>query len=71
MDAQTIERRINQLLDDPMISLMIQADGVDRARLANQIRWLGRPTSALSTGVRKSRGNAARFLQVACGGCAP
>ena len=71
MDARTIDRRIEQLLDDPMVSLMIRADGVDRAGLANQMRRLGRPAAAPSARDEKPRGFAARVLSVGCGACAP
>jgi hypothetical protein len=40
MLAQPIDRRIAELLNDPLTSLVIQADGVDRARLAAQLRRL-------------------------------
>jgi hypothetical protein len=43
MDTQTLDRRIDSLLNDPLVSLMIQADSVDRAMLACQMRRLGRP----------------------------
>jgi hypothetical protein len=42
MDTQTLDRRIDTLLNDPLVSLMIQADSVDRAMLACQMRRLGR-----------------------------
>jgi hypothetical protein len=38
MKAQTIDRRIAELLNDPLTGQVIQADGVDRARLATQLR---------------------------------
>jgi hypothetical protein len=54
-----------------MVSLMIRADGVDRAGLANQMRRLGRPAAAPSARDEKPRGFAARVLSVGCGACAP
>jgi hypothetical protein len=43
MDTQTLDHRIDTLLNDPLVSLMIRADSVDRAMLACQMRRLGRP----------------------------
>ncbi|WP_296707984.1 hypothetical protein [Rhodoblastus sp.] len=42
MDTQTLDHRIDTLLNDPLVSLMIRADSVDRAMLACQMRRLGR-----------------------------
>jgi len=81
MDAQMLERRIDALLDDPLVSLMIRADGVDRAGLARQLRGLRRPavaapvrdkTSQAKTSQEKtSRGLWRRIAPVSCGACAP
>ena len=37
-----MNRRIEALLDDPLVSLMMEADGVDRAGLARQLGEVGR-----------------------------
>lgn len=46
MRVQTIDRRIARLLNDPLTSLIIRADGVDRARLAAQLRRFAEPPRA-------------------------
>jgi hypothetical protein len=40
MNQSPVDRRIADLLDDPLVSLMIQADKVDRAALASTLRNL-------------------------------
>ena len=70
MDAQTLDRRIDRLLDDPLVSLMIRADRVDRALLAGQMRQLGRPVEKRQARDEKPRGFFSRMMPVACGGCA-
>ncbi len=71
MDSQTIDRRIAELLDDPVVSLIIRADGVDRSHLADQMRRLERPAAS-----RRLRDNPpqrvfARIFPASCGACAP
>jgi hypothetical protein len=71
MDSQTIDRKITELLDDPLVSLMIRADGVDRSQLAVQLRRIGRPDLQ-----RRLRDNPpqrvfARIFAASCGACAP
>jgi hypothetical protein len=70
MDTQTLERRIDTLLNDPLVSLMIRADGVDRAKLANQMRRLGRPVDKRQVRDERPQGFFSRMLPVACAGCA-
>jgi hypothetical protein len=40
MDQSPVDRRIADLLDDPLVSLMILADKVDRTALASTLRNL-------------------------------
>jgi hypothetical protein len=70
MDSQTLDRRIDKLLNDPLVSLMIRADGVDRAALAHQMRRLGRPVEKRPARVEKPQGFFSRMVPVACAGCA-
>lgn len=70
MDTQILDRRIDDLLDDPLVSLMIRADGVDRAALANQIRRLRRPVERRPARDERPQGFFSRILPVACAGCA-
>jgi hypothetical protein len=49
MNESPVDQRIVDLLDDPLISLMIQADKVDRSALASMLRNL-RPWRAASAG---------------------
>ena len=70
MDSQTIDRRVDELLDDPVVSLMIRADGVDRSHLAGQLRRLVQPVAS-----RRLRDNPpprvfARIFPASCGACA-
>ena len=70
MDSQTIDRRIADFLDDPLISLIIRADGVDRSHLADQMRRVERAAAS-----RRLRDNPpqrvfARVFPAACGACA-
>jgi hypothetical protein len=45
MDSLRVDRKISELLDDPLVSLMIRADRVDRTILAGDLRRLaGKPT---------------------------
>ena len=71
MDSQTIDRRIAELLDDPLVSLIMRADGVERWRLADEMRRLERQAE-----VRRIRDNPpqrvfARIFAAPCGACAP
>jgi len=71
MDSRTIDRRIAELLDDPMVSLIMRADGVERWRLADQMRRLERQAAS-----RRIRDNPpqrvfARLFAAPCGACAP
>lgn len=71
MDSQTIDRRIAELLDDPMVSLIMRADGVERWRLADQMRRLERHAAS-----RRIRDNPpqrvfAQLFAAPCGACAP
>jgi hypothetical protein len=70
MDTQTLDRRIDTLLNDPLVSLMIRADGVDRAKLASQMRRLGRPVEKRRIRDEKPQGFFSRMFPVACEGCA-
>lgn len=70
MDTQILDRRIDTLLDDPLVSLMIRADGVDRAVLANQMRRLGRSAGKRPARDERPQGFFSRILPVACAGCA-
>jgi hypothetical protein len=49
MRAQPIDRRIADLLNDPLTSLIMQADGVDRVRLAAQLRRIAESPRAAAT----------------------
>jgi hypothetical protein len=49
MNQSPVDRRIADLLDDPLVSLMIQADKVDRIALASTLRTL-RPWGHASAG---------------------
>ena len=40
MNQSPVDRRIAELLDDPLVSLMIRADKVDRTALASTLRNL-------------------------------
>jgi hypothetical protein len=71
MDEQMLDCRIDVLLDDPMVSLMIRADGVDRAALARQLRGLGRPGGGGHAGDKTPQGQWRRIAAVRCGACAP
>jgi hypothetical protein len=71
MDAQLLERRIDALLDDPMVSLMIHADGVDRAGLARQLRGLGQAGPRRENRDKWPRAPWLRRSPVLCGACAP
>jgi hypothetical protein len=69
MDQHILNRRIDALLGDPMISLMLQADNVDRAGLARDLGALGRSVARRSISDKKPR--AANWLPFAlCGACA-
>jgi hypothetical protein len=70
MDTQILDRRIDTLLDDPLVSLMIRADGVDRTLLANQMRRLGRSVEKRPAHDERPQGFFSRILPVACAGCA-
>ena len=70
MDTQILDRRIDTLLDDPLVSLMIRADGVDRTLLANQMRRLGRSVEKRPVRDERPQGFFSRMLPVACAGCA-
>jgi hypothetical protein len=71
MDEQLLDRRIDVLLDDPMVSLMIRADGVDRAGLARQLRGLGHSVAGGHAGDKTPHGRWRRIVAVGCGACAP
>ena len=70
MDTQMLDRRIDTLLNDPLVSLMIRADGVDRAKLASHMRQLGRPVEKRQVRDERPQGFFSRMLPVACTGCA-
>jgi hypothetical protein len=70
MDTQILDRRIDTLLDDPLVSLMIRADGVDRTLLANQMRRLGRSVEKRPVRDERPQGLFSRMFPVACAGCA-
>jgi hypothetical protein len=70
MDTQILNRRIDRLLDDPLVSLMIQADGVDRALLANHMRRLGHSVGKRPARDERPQGFFSRILPVACASCA-
>jgi hypothetical protein len=70
MDTQILDRRIDTLLDDPLVSLMIRADGVDRTLLAKQMRRLGRSVEKRPARDERPHGFFSRMLPVACAGCA-
>jgi hypothetical protein len=55
MNSYILSRRIEALLDDPLVSLMMQADGVDRACLARQLLDLGRSVERRSIRGEKPR----------------
>jgi hypothetical protein len=71
MDARMLDRRIDALLDDPLVSLMIQADRVDRAGLARQLRGLGDSAVGRRASDKTPRGLWRRIAPLACGACAP
>jgi hypothetical protein len=58
MRVQTLDRRIAALLNDPLTSLMMRADGVDPARLAAQLRRFAEPPRAQSPRAQSSLGKA-------------
>jgi hypothetical protein len=58
LNSLNIERRIAALLDDPLTSLVIQADGVDRRVLARDLRKLAGPPEAAKPA--KARGSLSR-----------
>lgn len=55
---ETLERRIAELLNDPLTGLLIAADHVDRDALAEQLRGVaeltGQPENFMSRGVLAS-----------------
>lgn len=79
MRAQPIDRRIADLLNDPLTSLLIQADGVDRVRLAAQLRRIAEPQTAgprrVETSARRKEETAwaglAGLSAALCGACMP
>jgi hypothetical protein len=71
MDAQMLERRIDDLLDDPMVSLMIEADGVDRAGLARQLRGIAPRAARLQGRDKRPQPLWRRLSPVLCAACAP
>jgi len=70
MDTQILDRRIDALLADPLVSLMIRADKVDRTLLASQMRRLGRAAGARASRDERPQGFFGRFLPLAGAGCA-
>jgi DICT domain-containing protein len=48
MISLPVDQTIAELLDDPLISLMIQADRVNRQALANELRRLHRQINGVS-----------------------
>jgi hypothetical protein len=70
MDTQKLDRRIDTLLNDPLVSQMIRADGVDRATLASHMRQLGRPVEKRQVRDERPQGFFSSMLPVACAGCA-
>jgi hypothetical protein len=75
MDAHLLKRRIDALLNDSMVSLMIQADGVDRDALARQLLKLRPMAIGLRNGDKmdrdkKPRGEWRRVTDMLCGACA-
>jgi hypothetical protein len=65
-----LNRRIDALLDDPLVSLMIQADGVDRSDLARRLGALGRKVADRGLdGTRPEQGWRALSFDL-CGACA-
>jgi hypothetical protein len=71
MDAQMLDSRIVELLDDPMVSLIIQADGVDRAGLERQLRKLGQTNPRRQDRDKRPRALWLRLSPVLCGASAP
>jgi hypothetical protein len=71
MNDHTLNRRIEALLDDPIVALMIHADGVDRAGLARQIRALGQPVEKTQIRDKKPRPVWRALSPVLYGACAP
>jgi hypothetical protein len=71
MDAHVLDRRIDALLDDPLTSLLIQADRVDRAGLARQLRELRPRSVRLRDRDIKPQPLWRRPSPVLCGACAP
>jgi hypothetical protein len=72
MKSLNIDRRIAALLDDPLTSLVIQADGVDRRVLARDLRKLAGPPEATKPGKARDTLSRARFLwpqSDLCGAC--
>lgn len=76
MTPYVLNRRIAALLDDPLISLMMEADGVDRAGLARQLGDVGR--SVQSRLIRDEKPHRAKPGEAwggrafaLCGACAP
>lgn len=70
MDAHLLKRRIDALLNDSLVSLMIQADGVDRDALARQLQKLRPMAIGLRRSDNKPRGEWRRVTDVVCGACA-
>jgi hypothetical protein len=70
MDTQILDRRIDALLADPLVSLMIRADKVDRTLLASQMRRLGRAVGTKASRDERPQGFFGRFFPLAGAGCA-
>ena len=71
MNLEMLNRRIDALLDDPLVCLMIRADGVDRAGLARQLGALGRSFEKRRIRAKRPRRLWQRTSLVLCGACAP
>ncbi|MDR3448688.1 MAG: hypothetical protein P4M15_02865 [Alphaproteobacteria bacterium] len=65
-----MDRQIAQLLGDPLTSLLMQADGVDRACLAEQLRRIARPQAASGQRAEASRQWRSDVTAGLCLGCA-
>ena len=70
MDRLRMDRQIATLLGDPLTSLMMRADGVDRACLAEQLRRIARPQAASGQRAEASRQWRSDAAAELCLGCA-
>jgi hypothetical protein len=70
MRMKLLNHRIEALLDDPLVSLMIQADGVDRSDLARRLGALGRKVADRGPSDKKPKQGWRALSFDLCGACA-